>query len=67
MPDNLYWSLAAPTKDPDILALREEAKEALGENFDIREFNQVVLDVASTPQPLIEYTVRNWISASVAD
>ena len=48
-----------------IVALREEAKQALGDAFDIRDFNQTVLDVASTPLPFIEYTVRDWIAASV--
>ena len=47
-----------------ILALREEAKQALGDAFDIRDFNQQVLEVASTPLPYIESTVRNWIAAS---
>ncbi len=44
-----------------ILALREEAKERLGERFDIRDFNQTVLNVASSPLPFIESTVRDWI------
>ena len=48
-----------------ILALREEAKQALGDAFDIRDFNQQVLDVASTPLPHIENTVRNWIATSM--
>jgi len=47
-----------------ILALREEAKTALGDSFDIRDFNQQVLDVASAPLPYIEATTRNWISTS---
>ena len=47
-----------------ILALREEAKQALGDAFDIRDFNQQVLDVASTPLPFIELTVRDWIAAT---
>ena len=47
-----------------ILALREEAKEALGDGFDIRDFNQTVLEVASTPLPFIEVTVRDWIAAN---
>ena len=49
-----------------ILALRAEAREALGESFDIRDFNQVVLDVASAPLPFIEHTVREWVSATAA-
>ena len=47
-----------------ILALREEAEQALGDAFDIRDFNQQVLDVASAPLPFIEITIRNWIAAS---
>ena len=48
-----------------ILALRDEAKQAVGDAFDIRDFNQQVLNVASTPLPFIESTVRGWIAASV--
>jgi uncharacterized protein (DUF885 family) len=48
-----------------ILALREEAKQALGDDFDIRSFNQQVLEVASTPLPFIEATVRSWIATPV--
>ena len=48
-----------------ILALREEAKQTLGDAFDIRDFNQQVLEVASTPLPYIETTVRNWIATSI--
>ena len=44
-----------------ILALRESAQEAFGDAFDIRDFNQQVLDVASTPLPFIEATVISWI------
>jgi len=47
-----------------ILALREEAQQALGDQFDIRDFNQQVLDVASAPLPFIETTVREWIALS---
>ena len=44
-----------------ILALREGAQEAFGDAFDIRDFNQQLLDVASTPLPFIEATVISWI------
>jgi uncharacterized protein (DUF885 family) len=44
-----------------ILELREEARQALGDDFDIRAFNDTVLSVASTPLPYIEATVRDWI------
>jgi uncharacterized protein (DUF885 family) len=48
-----------------ILELREDAREALGDKFDIRDFNQQVLDVASTPLPYIEQTVRHWIAGNL--
>jgi uncharacterized protein (DUF885 family) len=44
-----------------ILELREEARQQLGDRFDIREFNDTVLHVASTPLPFIETTIREWI------
>jgi uncharacterized protein (DUF885 family) len=44
-----------------ILELREEARQALGDDFDIRAFNDTVLHVASAPLPYIEATVRDWI------
>jgi uncharacterized protein (DUF885 family) len=44
-----------------ILELREEAQQELGDSFDIRAFNDMVLHVASTPLPYIEATVRDWI------
>jgi len=44
-----------------ILELREEAQQALGDRCDIREFNDTVLHVASTPLPYIEAAVRDWI------
>jgi uncharacterized protein (DUF885 family) len=44
-----------------ILELREEARQALGDRFDIRAFNDTVLHVASTPLPYIEAAVREWI------
>ncbi len=49
-----------------ILALRKEAQQALGDAFDIRDFNQQVLDVASSPLPYIEATVRKWIASSTS-
>ena len=44
-----------------ILELRGEARQALGDDFDIRAFNDAVLHVASAPLPYIEATVRDWI------
>lgn len=44
-----------------ILELRESAKEALGEEFDIREFHDVVLTNGSVPLNILEDLVNEWI------
>ena len=44
-----------------ILELRAEAQERLGDRFDMREFNDTVLQVSSAPLPYIEATVHEWI------
>lgn len=44
-----------------ILELRAEAQERLGDRFDMRVFNDTVLQVASAPLPYIEATVHAWI------
>jgi len=44
-----------------IVELRTEAQERLGDDFDIRDFNDRVLRVAGTPLPYIEATIREWI------
>jgi uncharacterized protein (DUF885 family) len=45
-----------------ILRLREEAKTAMGERFDLRAFHDVVLVNGSTPMSVTEHLVRNWIN-----
>lgn len=45
-----------------ILELRAEAKAALGDNFDIRTFHDVVLGGGALPLPLLERKVRRWIN-----
>lgn len=44
-----------------ILELREKAKEALGDEFDIREFHNVVLGQGALPLNTLEDLVMNWI------
>jgi uncharacterized protein (DUF885 family) len=45
----------------EILALREEAKAALGSQFDIREFHQRVLEQGDVPLSALRQHVRTWI------
>ena len=44
-----------------ILELRALAKDALGEDFDIREFHDVVLGAGAMPLDALEQRVRAWI------
>jgi uncharacterized protein (DUF885 family) len=44
-----------------ILRMREEAEQALGSKFDLREFHEVVLMNGSMPLAVLEEVVRVWI------
>ncbi|MEZ5892420.1 MAG: DUF885 domain-containing protein [Parvularculaceae bacterium] len=48
-----------------IQALRREAEEKLGDDFDIRAFHDRVLSVASMPLPVIETEIKRWINAEL--
>jgi len=45
-----------------IQELRSRAEETLGDQFDIRDFHDVVLGGGALPLPLLEARVENWIS-----
>ena len=44
-----------------INALRNQAEEALGPDFDIREFHDEVLLTGSMPLPVLERKIKRWI------
>lgn len=46
-----------------ILEVREKAKSALGDKFDIREFHDVVLKNGAVPLDILERLVDNYIAA----
>jgi uncharacterized protein (DUF885 family) len=45
-----------------ILALRDRAKAALGDRFDLRRFHQAVLDHGALPLPVLETRIDAWIA-----
>jgi uncharacterized protein (DUF885 family) len=45
-----------------ILELRERAKKALGENFDLRAFHDQVLDAGALPLDVLSERIDNWIA-----
>lgn len=45
----------------EILRLREEAKNELGEDFDIRQFHEVVLNNGSVPLNVLNDFVTEWV------
>ncbi|NVJ59717.1 MAG: DUF885 domain-containing protein [Gammaproteobacteria bacterium] len=46
-----------------IVALREEAKQALGEKFDIAEFHDLVLLGGAVPMKVLDGKVKRWIES----
>ena len=45
-----------------ILELREEARRALGEKFDIRSFHDEVLADGPVPLSILEFKIERWIA-----
>jgi uncharacterized protein (DUF885 family) len=50
-----------------ILELRERARQALGEQFDIRAFHDVVIGRGAMPLPVLERQVEHWLCAQLDD
>ena len=46
-----------------ILELREQARQALGERFSLRQFHNVVLGAGVVPLPILERAVQDYIKA----
>lgn len=50
----------------EILRLRQEARDALGDGFDIRAFHDLVLGSGAVPMRVLEAMVRRWIGQAAA-
>ncbi len=46
----------------DILALRKKAHDTLGARFDLRAFNQELLDHGALPLPVLDRVIDTWIA-----
>jgi uncharacterized protein (DUF885 family) len=46
-----------------ILELRDHAKKALGDGFDLRDFHDQVLDAGALPLDVLEERIDNWIAS----
>jgi uncharacterized protein (DUF885 family) len=49
-----------------ILALRAQARQALGSRFDLRAFPDVVLGAGSLPLPVLQARVDRWVAGQLA-
>jgi len=47
----------------EILALRKQAEEAFGEDFDIREFHDRILENGTIPLPTLRAHIEHWIAS----
>ena len=51
----------------EILELKNQAKNMLGEAFDLKEFHQFLLDYGPAPFPLLEKYMEEWLHSSIPD
>lgn len=47
-----------------ILKLREAARARLGRRFDLKEFNDRVLELGNVPLPVLDAHIRRWLDAT---
>jgi uncharacterized protein (DUF885 family) len=47
----------------EIVALRKQAEEAFGDEFDIREFHDRILENGTIPLPALRTHIERWIAS----
>jgi len=57
-------ALAYKTGQLKIQALREYAEQALGKNFDIQVFHNLILLDGPLPMPLLEKKIKTWVTSN---
>lgn len=50
-----------------ILELRERAREAMGDDFDIKAFHDIILGKGSMPMVVVEQRIDDWIAANAGN
>ena len=50
-----------------ILELREEAQQRLGDDFDIRQFHEVVLRDGAVPLEILEELINDWVEETLSE
>nr|WP_307719080.1 DUF885 family protein [Massilia glaciei] len=45
------------------MALREQARAALGDKFSLPKFHEIVIGTGTLPLPVLEARVKRWIAA----
>jgi len=60
-------ALAYKVGELKILELRRKAQQALGVKFDLRDFNDVILQTGAVPLYILEQRVDEWIKARPTD
>ena len=54
-------ALAYKTGELAISRIRQQAEQALGDDFDVRSFHDRVLEAGSIPLPMLEQRINQWI------
>jgi uncharacterized protein (DUF885 family) len=56
-------ALAYKIGEREILDLRERAKAALGDKFDLKTFHEALLKDGAMPLPVLDQKMTRWINA----